>query len=335
LTFPSDIRIQITSRCNHYCGHCFASSNDETTIEQLSDAEFLSLIDQIAHEELGAITITGGEPLNRSELIFKILEQLQNHPATKTINTNGWFLTKPRVIRLKEAGLNVVQISLDSSIKEKHDSFRGLRGSYDHALKAIEDSVAVGLETHVRITITSFNFDEMPAIVDLAIKKGAHRLVVKPLVPSGRGSHSIEPLSTEQHKRAVADLLKQIHVNPKLTQDYVHFLTPCFPFLVDKEYVKYSKPCECGNGLAFIACNGDVQPCGYAHLVLGNLLETSLEDIWSNSPDVREWRDNTLNGKCLVCEFGEICRGGCRAAAYETTGSLTIPDPTCWLEESK
>ncbi|MFQ5831858.1 MAG: radical SAM protein [Candidatus Thorarchaeota archaeon] len=331
--FPCDIRIQITSECNQYCSHCFASSNDGTMTEELSDTEFLNIIDQITRQELDAICITGGEPLVRSGLVFKILERLQNHSAIKTINTNGWFLTRQLAMRLEEAGLDTVQISLDSSIKEKHDSFRGLSGSHDRALEAIKHSVKAGLETHVRVTITPFNFDEMPAILDLALSKGAHRLVVKPLVPSGRASLSCEPVSPEQHKKAVMDLISLTGRNREETRDYVQFLAPCLPFLVDREYVKYSESCECGDGLAFITSSGDVQPCGYAHLVLGNLLETSLEHIWSSSAIIRRWRNGRLNGKCLTCEFGEICRGGCRAIAYETTGNLTSPDPTCWQED--
>jgi radical SAM protein with 4Fe4S-binding SPASM domain len=335
LSLPSDIRLQITPRCNHHCHHCFSSSNDGIAIKELSDSEFLSLIDQVVHEELRAISITGGEPLVRLNLVFKILERLQAYAITKTLNTNGWFMSLPTAIRLKEAGLNIVQISLDSSVEEKHDSFREMRGSYERALNAVESSANAGLETHVRTTITSFNYDEMPSILELTLKKGAHRLVVKPLILSGRGSHYCKPLSPDQHKRAVRDLINQIRSNPNLTLNHVQFLTPCFPFLVDQEYVQYVEACECGDNLAFIASNGDVQPCGYAHLILGNILETSLEKIWSHSPYLLEWREKRLNGKCLVCEFGKLCQGGCRAAAYETTGNMMSLDPSCWLEESK
>jgi radical SAM protein with 4Fe4S-binding SPASM domain len=303
--------------------------------DELGDDSLLMVIDQITREELKNISITGGEPLVRPELVFKIFDRLRNHPATMTLNTNGWYLTKPLAKQLKEVGLDIVQISLDSSIEQKHDSFRELKGSHKRALEAIENSVEAGLETHVRTTITSFNYDEMPAILEMALKKGAHRLVVKPLIPSGRGSHFRNPLSPEQHRNAIVDLLDQIRTNPILTQNDVQFLTPCFPFLVDKEYVKNSEPCDCGKCLVFIACNGDVQPCGYAHLILGNLLETSLEKIWNNSQHLLDWRDNRLNGKCRVCDFAEVCQGGCRASAYEATASFTSVDPICWMEESK
>lgn len=335
MLLPTDIRIQITSRCNHHCGHCFASSTTKAPSDELSDEEFLDVINRISHENLRAISITGGEPLIRAGLVFQILEQLRGHPVKKTLNTNGWFLTKETAKRLKEAGLDIVQVSLDSSIEEKHDNFREMKGSYKRALEAIENSFEVGLETHVRTTITPFNYDEMSAILELALERGADRLVVKPLIQSGRASYRCESLSSEQHRIAITDLLNQIHENPRISQNNVEFLTPCFPFLIDQEYTQHSEACECGDGLAFIASNGDVQPCGYAHITLGNILEADLESIWTDSPELSVWRDHRLNGKCLVCKFASVCRGGCRAAVYETTGSLTTPDPACWLEESK
>ena len=335
LLLPNDIRIQITTRCNHHCKHCFASSDNETAIKELNDVEILNIIDELDHENLKAISITGGEPLIRLGLVYRILERLQTHPVRITLNTNGWFLTKDVAKRLAETGLDIVQISLDSSDEEKHDSFREMKGSYRRALQAIENSVEAGLETHVRTTITPFNYDEMPSILELALEKGAHRFVVKPLILSGRASSHCDALSSEQHMRAVNDLLNQIHENPNLTKNQIQFLSPCFPFLIDREYIQDSEPSECGDGLAFIAANGDVQPCGYAHIPLGNILKTDLESIWNNSPDLSNWRENRLNGKCLVCEFNEICRGGCRAAAYEANGDFTVPDPTCWLEGSK
>jgi radical SAM protein with 4Fe4S-binding SPASM domain len=297
--------------------------------------EILNVIDEVAHETLKAISITGGEPLIRRELVYRILERLQNHPAKTTLNTNGWFLTKNVAKQLAEAGLDIVQISLDSCDEEKHDSFREMKVSYRHAIQAIENSVEAGLETHVRTTITPFNYYEMPSILELALEKGADRFIVKPLILSGRASSHSETLFPEQHQRAITDLLNQIRENPNLTQNQVQFLSPCFPFLIDRTYVQYSEACECGDRLAFIAANGDVQPCGYAHIPLGNILETDLESIWNNSQELSSWRENRLNGKCLVCEFSQICRGGCRAAAYEMHGDFTVPDPACWLEESK
>jgi radical SAM protein with 4Fe4S-binding SPASM domain len=291
-------------------------------------------LNRILHDNLTAISITGGEPLVKPELVFSILKRLDGYAITKTLNTNGWFLSLRTATRLKESGMNIVQISLDSSVEEKHDSFRMMRGSFRRVLEAIENSAKADLETHVRVTITSFNYDELPSILELAFKKGATKLVVKPLIHSGRGSHYCKPLEPEQHKRAISDLLNMIQSNSKFTYNHVQFLTPCFPFLIDQEYVPYTEACECGDGLAFIASNGDVQPCGYAHITLGNLLETSLESIWSDSPHLIRWRGTKLNGKCLACEFGEICQGGCRASAYETTGDMISPDPACWVEES-
>ncbi|MFQ5819425.1 MAG: radical SAM protein [Candidatus Heimdallarchaeota archaeon] len=333
--FPKDIRLQITPRCNQYCKHCFAASTSEVKSRVLTDEEVLWVVDQIAREGLQALSITGGEPLLRKELVFKILSKFQGRSTVITLNTNGWFLNEQLARQLKQLGLNIAQISLDSVNSEKHDTFRGAKGSYDRAVQAIENCVNVGLKTHVRVTITSFNFDEMPELFKLVMNKNVHRLVVKPLIPSGRGGITSEKPNYEQHRKAIADLINQLEIHPNVPREYIQFLSPCFPFLINEEYTEYTEKCECGEGLAFITANGDVKPCGYTHMILGNLRGTPLEKLWTETPFLLKWRRTRLNEKCLTCEYAEICQGGCRAAAYETTGTLIHPDPLCWLEASK
>ena len=141
-----------------------------------------------------------------------------------------------------------------------------------------------------------------------------------------------ERLTVEQHQRAVTDLIQQIELHPEISRDQVQFLSPSFPFLINEDYLEVADRCECGGELAFIASNGDVQPCGYAHVAVGNLKDATLEAIWTNAPILREWRTQRLNGKCTTCKYAIVCQGGCRAAVYETTGSLSHPDPLCWVE---
>jgi len=333
--FPKNIRLQVTPRCNQSCKHCFASSTSEVRSKELSDNEFLSVIDQIAGVDLEALTITGGEPLIRQKLVLKILERIKDLPIMKTINTNGWFLSESVARQLKQAGLDRAQISLDCVNPEEHDDFRGAKGAYKYAISAIENCVNMGIKTHVRATITSFNYDKMSKLLKLVLDKDAQRFIVKPFIPSGRGLTATEQLTYDQHRQAINDLIKYLKNNPDVSREQVQFLSPSFTFLISEEYAEFAEKCECGEELAFIAYNGDVQPCGYAHVVLGNLIDTPLKKIWAESPFLLKWRKTRLNEKCVTCKFAEICRGGCRAAAYETTGELTHPDPLCWLEITK
>ncbi len=282
------------------------------------------------HPAVKAISFTGGEPLLRLSLVLGMLNKIKETPVVTTLNTNGWFLDMSTAKSLKDAGLGRVQVSIDSSIPEKHDSFRGTRGSHERALSAIENCFSKGIDVYARVTITSFNFNELREILHIVMKRGGQGIIVKPLVPSGRGKNIDETLSREQHMFAVTSLLEAIKSDSQIEREHVQFLTPSYPFLLGSEFVEYSDCCDCGEKLAFVASTGDVQPCGYTHYILGNLRERTLEEIWNDAPFLREWREKRVSGKCVSCEFADICRGGCRAAAFETTGRLDIPDPLCW-----
>ncbi len=312
------------------CEHCFASANNGNENSDLPDNDFLLLFERILRPEVRAISFTGGEPLMRSDLVIKMLDRIKNTGITTTLNSNGWFLDNSLITKLKESGLSQVQVSLDSSTPEKHDAFRKKKGSYRHVIDAIRKCSENGLPIYARVTITSFNYNEMRSILNLVLENGGQGIIVKTLVPSGRGQNSESRPSREQQISAITWLVEAVKTSPDSTNEKVKFLTPSYPFLIDSQLVKYSDPCECGDKLAFISSSGNVQPCGYTHYVLGNLNEKPLEYIWNSSPFLLDWRKKRLNGKCLSCKFSAQCNGGCRAAAYETSGNLDTVDPLCW-----
>jgi radical SAM protein with 4Fe4S-binding SPASM domain len=299
-------------------------------LKELSDTEVIEIVNQLLNLGISAMTITGGEPLIRKDLTNRMLERLNQHDVSTTLNTNGYFLDHLVAESLAAAGLDKVQISLDSVSSRVHDSFRGEVGSHKHAANAVEHCVKAGIETHIRTTIIPTNFTEMTDILEFAMSKQASALVLKPLIPSGRGLDMKSELTHEQHRRAIEDVIEYVKKSSEIDSTYVEFLSPCFPFLVDPDFASSSEVCRCGESLAFITSTGDVQPCGYTHQVIGNILSTSLERLWTGSRFLEQWRQRRLGGKCVACEYVTVCRGGCRAAAYETTGELNSPDPLCW-----
>jgi radical SAM protein with 4Fe4S-binding SPASM domain len=86
--------------------------------------------------------------------------------------------------------------------------------------------------------------------------------------------------------------------------------------------------CLAGKNFVFVSRKGDVYPCGYFPLRVGNILEKNFVDIWENAPELRALRERKLKGKCGRCSFSGIC-GGCRARAYAETGDFLGPDPAC------
>jgi len=90
----------------------------------------------------------------------------------------------------------------------------------------------------------------------------------------------------------------------------------------------------CGKTLAAITADGGVRPCGYFSFNLGNVREMKFSEIWENNEFLQRLRNlERLEDRCMECEFLSLCRGGCRASAYENTGRLDATDPLCPLVE--
>lgn len=90
-----------------------------------------------------------------------------------------------------------------------------------------------------------------------------------------------------------------------------------------------TRGCLAGISYCFISHEGIVQPCGYLELNSGDLWESTLKDVWSNSSVFANLRDfSKYKGKCGRCEYIAVC-GGCRARAYEATGDYLSQEPLC------
>ena len=104
---------------------------------------------------------------------------------------------------------------------------------------------------------------------------------------------------------------------------------PCPGGINGPAHGRASKGCLAGSGVLFVGHNGQVFPCGYLPVHCGNILQTSLMEIWNNSPELASMRDvGQLKGKCGVCGFRAVC-GGCRARAFAATGDYMDAEPMC------
>jgi len=96
----------------------------------------------------------------------------------------------------------------------------------------------------------------------------------------------------------------------------------------EKPIVKGS---TCGKLSLNIRANGDVTPCGFIPVTIGNLLTDDLKDIWNGSTVLDKMRNKKPREKCKTCRHYEDCLGGCSARAYAMTGDFNAPDPHCWV----
>ncbi|MFQ5909816.1 MAG: radical SAM protein [Thermoplasmata archaeon] len=326
-----DVRYQVTRACDLHCPHCFAEA-DEPLPNELRPDEAKGMVLDLRKNGMRMITLTGGEPFCRKEFTLDFAFFLGEQGIRYRVFTNGLQMTREAASHLKRSSAYEVQVSFDG-LRETHDRFRGTRGSYDKAIEALEIAKEAGLRTAARATVTRTNSDEILDLLDVLYPLGISSFRLRPFVPVGRGRNQKEFLPERE------DFEKSFGRLSRVKESYpiqMTFIIPHFTFMFDSSKNYDSDrgfdgvPCLCGKTLAAITPDGWVRPCGYFSVNLGNVREQKFSEIWEKSEFLREMRGiEKLEDRCMDCEFLSLCRGGCRASAYENTGRLDAADPLC------
>lgn len=332
---------ETTLACNLKCVHCRASAMATRRPEELTTSQSLKLLSDIASFAKPVVVLSGGEPLERSD-IFEIASAGAGLGLKMALATNGTTLDTASATALKECGVQRVSISLDGAEAQTHDAFRGVSGAFEAALNGIRACASAGLAFQINTTVARHNLDQLSRILDLAVSVGASALHLFLIVPTGCGrdmseSEMITPEQYEDVLNWIYDASKSSPINLKAT---------CAPhyFRVMRQRAKaegvqitpqthgmeaMTKGCLAGSAVCFVSYKGDVYPCGYFPVSAGNILQTPLEQIWKESELFNSLRDSAcLAGKCGACEYARVC-GGCRARAYATTGDYRDEEPYC------
>ena len=339
---------EVTRSCNLACIHCRASSVRGPYEGELSTDRCLRLMDEIAAFSKPVIILTGGEPLLRDD-IYEIAAYGDKKGLRMVLATNGTLVTEEVAIKMIDAGIKRVSISIDGENAQSHDAFRNVAGAFDGALTGIEAMKKAGMEFQINTTITKTNLDQIKSIMDLAIRLGAAAHHIFLLVPTGRGKDMAEQaISPDNYEKTLnwfyeTSLQCPIQLKATCAPHYYRIYhqrgkgsvvrgqgsgkeVPGSPLHA------MTRGCLGGLSFCFISHTGQAQPCGYLELDCGQIKEKGFEDIWNNSPIFQDLRDlNQYKGKCGRCEFIKVC-GGCRARAYEITGDYLAEEPFCIYE---
>lgn len=125
----------ITKVCNLHCKQCYSNSGRPSKNE-LTTSEVFSIIDQLATNRVFYIYFLGGEPLLRYDF-FEILRKCREKDIITMMSTNGWFVDKKNTEKLLNSGIHTVRVSIDGATADVHDKIRGVKGSFEKALKAL------------------------------------------------------------------------------------------------------------------------------------------------------------------------------------------------------
>ena len=345
---PFQVVWDVTYACNLHCKHCYATAGkkwkDELTTEQAKHA-----IDVFDRAGVTILAFSGGEPLVRPDIM-----ELARYAADKgmyiAMATNGTLITKEKAKEMKKAGVQFVQISLDGVDAKTHDIFRGINGAFDKTVEGIKNSVARGFFVEISTTVTKYNYKQLPDIIDFGEKLGANWLMAYNFVPTGRGKEIFKTDLTPDEREETLKMLwnelkkgREINVlstapqfarvalqQEKEEEEKIvptHFYNPK---LADQliDLAEFIGGCGAGRFYMAMRANGDLQPCVFFPLKVGNILEDDFEELWKHNKVFQELRDKDILHGCNTCDYRYYC-GGCRARAYAYTEDYLAPDPGC------
>lgn len=345
----------VTRRCNLKCVHCYAHAKTTAEDNELSTAEGMQLIDDLAQFGSPVMLFSGGEPLVREDLP-ELAEYAVKKGMRAVISTNGTLITADTARMLKAIGLSYVGISLDG-MEQINDRFRGVKGAYDMAIRGIENCTAAGIKVGLRFTINKFNSDEIPKIFNLLEDMDIPRACFYHLVYAGRGSKLVEEDSTHEETRAVVDLImdltKQLHDKGKpkeiLTVDN-HADGPYLYMRLCKENPSRAKEVlellqmnegnSSGRGIGCVSWDGEVYADQFwRHHSFGNVRQRPFSEIWmdTSEPLMKRLKEKKkyVKGRCATCHWLDICGGNFRVRAEAVSGDVWAPDPACYLTDEE
>lgn len=334
---------EVTQACDLACVHCRASAQPERHPLELSTEEGKGLIDQVAAMNVPVFVLTGGDPVKRPDL-FELIGHARSKGVRVSLTPSATpLLTKEVVVRLKEAGLARLAVSLDGANAQTHDAFRGMAGSYERTIDAIQWANEIGLPVQVNTTFSRRNIVQIDAIVELMESLKITLWSVFFLVPTGRGKLN-DLLSADEFEQVFAkihrlSMIASFDIKTTEAQHYRRYLLQQKAVENAGVLERHQKVVDSigraprglndGKGFVFISHTGEVFPSGFLPVTAGNIRRESLASIYRESSLFRNLRDSSkLEGKCGACEFKNVC-GGSRARAYALTGNPHGEEPCC------
>ena len=341
---------EVTRACALACRHCRASALDLRDPNELSLEEGKQLLEDIREMGTPIVGLTGGDPLQRSDLEELIEHGKRLGLRMGTIPAGTPRLTRQRLESLKASGVDQVAFSIDAPNADDHDAFRQVPGSFDLTMQGARWAQELEIPLQINTVFHQGNQHQVHELSALVADLGVVFWEVFFLVPTGRGTE-LQGCSAEEMEAIFAHL---------------HDVSQSAPFVVKvteaQHYRRYvqrqerkkeqagplreiqgrkgrhpgsigrsSKVVNAGKGFCFVDHVGNLQPSGFMPVIRGNVRTDSISEVYRNDDFFVDLRDSTkLEGRCATCGYRETC-GGSRSRAYAVTGNPFAEEPFCLL----
>lgn len=341
---------EITLRCDHACSHCGSRAGPSAREDELSTAEMLEVADALIRLETREVTLIGGEAYLRGDC-YELIEYLSTRGVRVTMQTGGRGLTETRTRKLKEAGLAAIGVSVDGP-REIHDELRNSPGSFDAAMRALQNCKEHGIITTSNSQVNRLNKDHLRETALLLRDQGVLIWRAQMTAPMGAAADRphwiLQPYMLLDVLDNLAEIQTEVLEDAKtkgvpIDRAFRIAIGNNLGYYGPHEQLLRSRPnqerywqgCQAGRYVMGIESDGRVKGCPSlptAPYIGGNVRDLSLEDIWNTTDELLFTRNRTLDelwGYCKGCYYADICRAGCSFTSHSTLGRRGN-NPFCW-----
>jgi radical SAM protein with 4Fe4S-binding SPASM domain len=305
---PLRMDLALTFKCLNNCIHCYAGGPHETA--ELNTSQWKEVIDCLSQIGIFILTFTGGEPTLREDLP-ELLHYAQNKGTVTGLITNGRKLKDKEYVKtLEKAGLDFVQVTLESHQPKIHDLMTAAKGSWKETVAGIKNAAQSQIYVTTNTTLSKYNAPEFLRTIDYIKELNVAAFGCNSLIYSGKANAISQEFALPVE--ALNELLPKI-------RDKAQQLNLKFLWYTPTQYCRFD-PVQLGLGVKSctaaminmcVGPNGDVYPCQSYFESLGNILVDSWEKIWNHPLAVKIRNREYVEPKCKDCPQLQICGGGC------------------------
>ncbi len=327
---PIGMLCELTYRCPLQCPYCSNPVDISRGRNELSAAEWQDVLRQAAELGVLQIHLSGGEPCLRQDL-EEILQTAVEVELYTNLITSGVTLTRDRLARLADIGLDHVQLSIQDVDPEGADLISNYKGGTEKKRDVARWVKELDLPLTVNVVVHRHNIENTARIIDYAVELGAQRIEL---------AHVQYYAWAQLNRAALIPTREQFYHSVKIANEAKERLkgVMVFDVVAHDHYAKRPKPCMGGWGrsLIDISPSGKMMPCQECETIPGieidNVRDRPLADIWFKGQAFEMFRGTDwMKEPCKTCDRREIDWGGCRCQALAVTGDAAATDPACNL----
>lgn len=302
---PARMDLAVTYRCNLRCPKCYLPNNDPT--EELTVSEWRAILTELWGLGIPQVVFTGGEPLIRDD-IHRLVSSADLFVTG--LVTNGTLLEE-KAATLADASLDYVQVTIESSNGDIHDSMTNVKGSHIKTVGGITAAIEAGLQVVTNTTLTASNADGfLETMRWIAMSLGVKHIACNTIICSGRGASCSEWTLPDKRLRVILEAAKA--EADRLNIGFQWYSPTCYTKGINPLTLGFgAKSCSAAAQNMLITPTGDVLPCQSWPNSVGNIIKDEWDSIW-NHPTCQKLRNHEFaDPTCGQCYDVAICGGGC------------------------